>query len=144
LGINEWPMPGRLVRRESYLKEYEELVHRDGVPFFPYAIWKDLLFAAAIIAAVMICAFIFGPFGPKGIPDPTIIQASPRPDFFFLWLFALLALLPPGMETPVLLIAPPVVIGLLLLIPFISGEGEKSWRPRPTSAASHRSSFGGR
>jgi ubiquinol-cytochrome c reductase cytochrome b subunit len=23
LGINEWPMPGRLVRRETYLKEYE-------------------------------------------------------------------------------------------------------------------------
>src|SRR5579862_9183581 len=24
LGISEWPMPGRLVRRETYLKEYEE------------------------------------------------------------------------------------------------------------------------
>jgi ubiquinol-cytochrome c reductase cytochrome b subunit len=42
LGINEWPMPGRLVRRETYLKEYEELTHKDGVPFVPDAIWKDV------------------------------------------------------------------------------------------------------
>src|SRR5580693_5288998 len=26
LGINEWPMPGRVVRRATYLKEYKELV----------------------------------------------------------------------------------------------------------------------
>src|SRR6478752_2431412 len=26
LGINEWPMPGRVVRRETYLREYEDLV----------------------------------------------------------------------------------------------------------------------
>src|SRR5271169_837581 len=28
LGINEWPMPGRVVRRSTYLKEYEESVHK--------------------------------------------------------------------------------------------------------------------
>ena len=27
LGINEWPMPGRIVRRETYLREYHELTH---------------------------------------------------------------------------------------------------------------------
>jgi ubiquinol-cytochrome c reductase cytochrome b subunit len=131
LGINEWPMPGRLVRRETYLKEYEELVHQDGEPFVPDAIWKDMIFAGCILLAVALCAIIFGPFGPSGQPDPTIIQTVPRPDFFFLWLYALLSLLPPQLETPFLLIAPVVGIALLLLLPFISGEGEKSWRRRP-------------
>src|SRR4051794_19907749 len=88
LGINEWPMPGRLVRRETYLKEYEELTHKDGVPFVPDAIWKDLIFAGCILLAVAFCAVILGPFGPTGQPDPTIIQTVPRPDFFFLWLYA--------------------------------------------------------
>ena len=37
LGINEWPMPGRLVSRETYRRDYEALVERDGVPFFPDA-----------------------------------------------------------------------------------------------------------
>ncbi len=132
LGINEWPMPGRIVRRETYLKEYEQLTH-EGVPFVPDAIWKDLVFGAAIVAAIGVCAAVFGPFGPKGQPDPTIIQASPRPDFFFLWLFSLLSLLPPQMETPVLLLMPPVAILILLLVPVLSGEGEKHWKKRPVA-----------
>jgi ubiquinol-cytochrome c reductase cytochrome b subunit len=136
LGINEWPMPGRLVRRETYLQEYEQLTRENGAPFVPYAVWKDMLFAAAIVAAVAACAIVFGPFGPRGVPDPTLIRTAPRPDFFFLWLFALLALLPPQMETPLLLIAPVVVVVGLLLLPFLAGEGEKSWRRRPVAVLS--------
>jgi ubiquinol-cytochrome c reductase cytochrome b subunit len=132
-GINDWPMPGRVVRRSTYLQEYEELVHKDGVPFVPAAIWKDMFFSAAIIVAVMFCAWYFGPFGPTGYPDPTIIQTIPKPDFFFLWLYAMLALLPPEMETAALLIGPVIVIGFLILLPFLSGEGEKSWRCRPVA-----------
>src|ERR1700737_300639 len=131
LGINEWPMPGRVVRRATYVREYNELTKKDGVPFVPGAIWKDLLFSAFILLSIAACAYYFGPFGPSGPPDPTIIQTAPRPDYFFLWLYAVLSLLPPSMETPVLLVGPVVVILALLLLPFIFGEGEKSWKSRP-------------
>src|SRR5277367_6228478 len=30
LGINEWPMPGRLVRKTTYEREYHDLVEKDG------------------------------------------------------------------------------------------------------------------
>jgi ubiquinol-cytochrome c reductase cytochrome b subunit len=133
LGINDWPMPGRIVRRSTYLNEYHELTRKDGVPFVPEAIWKDMFFSATIIVSVMVCAAIFGPFGPSGQPDPTIVQTVPRPDFFFLWLYALLSLLPPGMETVVLLVGPVLAIGFLIWLPFISGEGEKSWLRRPVA-----------
>jgi ubiquinol-cytochrome c reductase cytochrome b subunit len=131
LGINEWPMPGRIVRRSTYIKEYHELTQKDGLPFFPGAIWKDLFFGGCVLLALVACAVYFGPFGPSGRPDPTIIQTVPRPDYFFLWLYALLSLLPPQMETPALLIGPVVVLIGLLLLPFIFGEGEKTWRRRP-------------
>ena len=131
LGINEWPMPGRLVSRATYTAEYEDLVKKDGAPFVPYAIWKDLAFAGVILLAVTACALYFGPFGPSGRPDPSIIQTAPRPDYFFLWLYALLSLLPPDLETPALLIGPVVAIIGLILLPFLFGEGEKSWRRRP-------------
>lgn len=131
LGINEWPMPGRLVKRATYERDYEQLTKTDGVPFVPYVIWKDLVFAGFILLAVSACAWYLGPFGPTGRPDPTIIQTLPRPDYFFLWLYALLSLLPAWLETPALLIGPPVAIVLLLLLPFVSGEGEKSWKRRP-------------
>jgi ubiquinol-cytochrome c reductase cytochrome b subunit len=131
LGINEWPMPGRVVRKATYIKEYHELTKKDGLPFVPGAVWKDLFFASFVLLAIGTCAYYSGPFGPSGPPDPTIIQTVPRPDFFFLWLYAVLSFLPPSMETPVLLIGPVLVILALLLLPFVFGEGEKSWRRRP-------------
>jgi ubiquinol-cytochrome c reductase cytochrome b subunit len=136
LGINEWPMPGRIVRRSTYLAEYHALTQRDGEPFVPNAVWKDILFSAAILSSIAACAFIFGPFGPSGEPDPTIIRTTPRPDFFFLWLYAVLSFLPPAWETPVLLIGPLLALGLLFALPFFAGEGEKSWRRRPVAVLS--------
>jgi ubiquinol-cytochrome c reductase cytochrome b subunit len=131
LGINEWPMPGRIVRRATYIQEYHELTRKDGVPFVPGAIVKDMFFSGCILLAIAVCAVHFGPFGPSGQPDPTIIQTVPRPDYFFLWLYAVLSLLPPSMETPALLIGPVIALGALLTLPFFSGEGEKSWKRRP-------------
>src|SRR5215468_11542036 len=81
LGINEWPMPGRLVRRATYLQEYHELTQRQGAPFVPYAVWKDILFSGVILVSIAACSFLLGPFGPGGHPDPANIQTAPRPDF---------------------------------------------------------------
>ena len=133
LGINEWPMPGRVVNRKTYLQEYHHLAHTDGIPFVPGAFWKDLIFSAAVLAAVAVCAAVLGPYGPSGQPDPSIIQTVPKPDFFFLWLYSVLSYLPANLETPFLLIAPVVGIAVLLALPFYAGEGEKSWHRRPVA-----------
>jgi ubiquinol-cytochrome c reductase cytochrome b subunit len=133
LGINDWPMPGRVVRKSTYVREYQELTQKNGIPFIPDAAWKDAIFAAAIMLSVIACALIFGPFGPTGQPDPTIIQTAPKPDFAFLWIYAVLAYLPPSLETPVLFIAPVLGIGAMLLLPLVAGEGEKHWSRRPVA-----------
>ena len=132
-GVSDWPMPGRIVRRSTYQREYRELTAKTGIPFVPDAAWKDAVFAAAIVFSVMACAFFFGPFGPSGMPDPTIIQTVPKPDFAFLWIYAVLAFLPAYMETPVILIAPVVGIAVLLLLPVFAGEGERHWKRRPVA-----------
>jgi ubiquinol-cytochrome c reductase cytochrome b subunit len=131
LGINDWPMPGRIVRKATYEKEYHELTHKTGMPFVPGGVWKDAVFSAVLILAVLACAIIFGPFGPTGQPDPTIIQTAPKPDFFFLWIYAVLAFLPPSIETPVMFIVPVLAIGAMLLLPLVFPEGEKHWSKRP-------------
>src|SRR6266700_8001931 len=131
LGVNEWPMPGRLVDRQTYRLRYMEEIHRDGVPFVPDVVRKDMVSMAVAVLLVLACAAIFGPFGPHGVPDPTIIDTAPKPDFYFLSLFALFALLPPWTETAILLIGPPLAMGFLLVLPFLAGTGEKSWRRRP-------------
>lgn len=132
-GINEYPKPGMLVRRETYDKEYAAILKKEGVPFFPKAISKDLVAAAVVIFGILACAAIFGPKGPGGPADPLQIDTSPRPDFWFLWIFAIAALMPAQMETVALLVG-PVVIGLILVaLPFVNGTGEKSWRRRPVA-----------
>ncbi len=65
-----------------------------------------MVFAGLVILALIACAAIFGPIGPSGQPDPTIIDTEPTPDFFFLWIYAALALLPAYLETILLLTAP--------------------------------------
>ena len=133
LGVNEWPVPGRIVNRDTYVQEYNKLSHDDGLPFVPGAVWKDLVFSAAILLAVVISAAMFGPKGPEGIPDPTIIQTVPKPDFAFLWIYTVLSYIPPSIETPVMLGAPVVGIAVLVALPFVAGVGEKSWWRRPAA-----------
>jgi ubiquinol-cytochrome c reductase cytochrome b subunit len=69
-------MPGRLVRRSDYMENYDNLIRKDGVPFVPHAVWKDVIFSGAILLSICACAVYFGPFGPSGQPDPTIIGNS--------------------------------------------------------------------
>ena len=135
-GINEYPTPGRLVEKGVYEDEYRALLKKEGVPFFPNAIGKDLIFAGLVTLGIIFCAVIFGPKGPEGAPNPTLIDTQPRPDFYFLSLFAALALLPDYAETFLILTAPIVMVAILLALPFISGTGEKSVRRRPVAALS--------
>ncbi len=129
-GINEYPVPGRVVLKSTYDAEYAEILRKEGVPFVPYAIGKDLIFAGLVLLGILACALFLGPKGPMGPPDPTLVDTAPRPDFYFLSIFAALALLPDWMEVIVLFAAPAFAIAVLLVLPFFAGTGR-----RVTSAA---------
>jgi ubiquinol-cytochrome c reductase cytochrome b subunit len=132
-GISEYPVPGRGVDPDRYDGEYEALVHQDGIRFFPEGADKDLVFAALVIGGILICAAVLGPEGPSGPPDPTLINTAPRPDFYFLSLFAVLALMPPAIEDLFILGILPVFVLILFAVPFISNRGEKHPSRRPMS-----------
>ncbi len=135
-GINEYPRPGYPVHRETYDAEYAEILRKEGVPFVPNAIGQDLVAAALVMLGIVACAFFFGPKGPLGQPNPTLINTNPRPDFYFLSVFAALALIPDWMEVIVLFVVPGLVGLWLILMPFISGTGEKSYTRRPVAVLS--------
>lgn len=130
-GINEYPQPGVHVKRTTYDAEYHTLLVKDGIPFVPNAVGKDLVAAAIVLISIIGCTIMFGPKGPMGPPIPTQIDSVPRPDAPFMWIFALAALLPDYMEDVVILGAPLFFGIFLVALPFISNEGEKSWRRRP-------------
>jgi len=130
-GVSEPPVPGVKVDPKTYKQRYEELMHKIGEPFWPDAGWKDVVFALAVGLVVLVLAVWLGPPELGNKADPTVVQAYPRPDWYFLWYFALLALIPPSVEDW-FIIGFPLVIGLLfILLPFIASTGERSPRRRP-------------
>jgi ubiquinol-cytochrome c reductase cytochrome b subunit len=133
LGISEWPMPGRLVRRATYLADYRASLDREGEPFIPNGLRKDLVVAGLIILGLLATAAIMGPKGPNGPPNPSIIQTRPHPDFFFLWMEALMGLLPSWLDTPFALVVLPILLLGFLALPLIAPTGERHIFRRPLS-----------
>src|SRR4051812_6539114 len=124
-GISEPPVPGRAVDPSTYDEHYEEELKR-GVPFLGEAMLKDAFFSALTVIVVVGIAAVLGPKGPDTPPDPTLGGANPRPEWPFLWLFALLSLSPPAAETFIILVFPVLLIIGLLLVPFLSNRGERA------------------
>jgi ubiquinol-cytochrome c reductase cytochrome b subunit len=135
-GISEPPAPGSIVDPRTYDAEYEENLRTTGVPFLGDAMLKDVVASAVAVIAVVALATILGPKGPSGPPDPTLPGANPRPEWPFLWLFALLALSPPSLETLIMLVFPLLLVVALFIVPFISNRGERAPSRRPVAVLS--------
>ncbi len=133
-GISEPPVAGQPVDRKTYRQRYHELLAR-GIPFWPDAAWKDVVFALAIGAVVVVLSVVIGAPELGKEADPTIVEANPRPDWYFLWLFALLSLLPTGLEDYVIIGLPLLATVVLLALPFVAPTGERSPARRPWAVA---------
>jgi len=132
-GISERPTVGDPVDKATYRARYDALLKREGVPFWPDAAWRDVVFGAAVVAVVALLAIVVGPPALGRQPDPSILQAYPRPDWYFLWYFAVLALTPTHLETVVIVLGPLIFGAILLFVPFFN-TGERSVSRRPWAA----------
>ena len=130
LGISETPRAGRPVDPRTYRAYYQELLRR-GEPFFPDSFWRDVVAAVLLVAVVLGLAWLVGPPELGEPPDPTIVQTYPRPDWYFLWYFALLALIPKVSQTLVIIGFPLAVGVVLLTLPLVASRGERAPSRRP-------------
>jgi ubiquinol-cytochrome c reductase cytochrome b subunit len=134
-GISAPPVPGQVVDPKTYHAEYEKELEK-GEPFLGPAMYKDAFFSALVVIVVVALAAWIGPKGPSDPPNPTLAGANPRPDWPFLWLFGLLSLSPPEMETAIILLLPLVMVAGLVAVPLVSRSGERSPRKRPVAVLS--------
>jgi len=134
-GVSERPSAGNPVDPSTYRARYEKLLERDGMPFWPDAAWRDLVVGFVVAAAVVGLAATVGPAALDRPPDPSVVTAHPRPDWYFWWYFALLAYLPPALENVVIILAPVLGAGVLIGLPFLAGRGERHPARRPIAVA---------
>jgi len=134
-GISEPPTPGQIVDVKTYKKTYHEELSRTGVPFWPDGMWRDVIFGTAVVIAIALLAYVFGPPAISQPPDPSILSADPRPDWYLLWYFAVLALIPPRIEGVFMIAAPVFAAVILLLGPLLTSRGERHWSRRPWDVA---------
>jgi ubiquinol-cytochrome c reductase cytochrome b subunit len=130
-GVSEPPRPGRKVDPSTYRAAYQRSLRDEGVPFWPHAAWRDLAFGLLAVLVVIWLAWTVGPASLDKPPDPALIDAHPRPDWYFWWYFALLALLPHGLEDYVIIMGPLLAGLVLFALPLLSNRGERHPLRRP-------------
>ena len=116
--------------KEQYLREYHILKSK-GKPFFPYAVLKDSLMACIVLLVIIAMAVILGAeLGPKA--DPTSTTVTPRPEWYFFFLFELLRIIkPPELVFVATIGIPTIWLVLLLLLPFYDRNPERHPLKRP-------------
>jgi menaquinol-cytochrome c reductase cytochrome b/c subunit len=116
--------------KEQYLREYS-ILKSQGKPFFPYAVAKDGAMAAITLGVIILMAVLFGAeLGPKA--DPTTTTYSPRPEWYFFFLFELLRVVkPPELVFVATIGIPTICLMLLLLLPFYDRNPERHPLKRP-------------
>jgi quinol---cytochrome c reductase cytochrome c subunit, bacillus type len=121
-------------QKEEYLREYSVLKNA-GKPFFPYIVAKDAMMACVVMAAIITMAIVLGAeLGPKA--DPTTTTYTPRPEWYYFFLFELLRVIKPAELVPFATIGVPTVCMILLfLLPFYDRGPERRPERRPVATA---------
>lgn len=130
-GVSEPPRSGRPVDPGTYRAWYRGLLERSRSRYFPDVAWREAVFGTLVVIAVVALAAIAGPKGPAEAPDPTRIPAEPKPDWFLIWYYGLIALKPAKIETLVMVYLPILTVVGLIALPLISSRGERSPLRRP-------------
>ncbi len=118
--------------KEQYLREYS-LLKSKGKPFFPYAVAKDSGMAVVVMITIITMSLVLGAeLGPKA--DPTTTTYTPRPEWYFFFLFEVLRVLKPDYLVGLATIGVPTIgMILLFLLPFYDRSPERRPERRPVA-----------
>jgi mono/diheme cytochrome c family protein len=115
--------------KKTYLEKYHEAKEK-GVPFFPNIIFKDAVISFVVFLILVALAYFVGaPLEARANPADTLY--TPRPEWYFLFLFQLLKYFPGNLEVVGVIVLPSLAILALVLLPFIDRTSLRDFRSRP-------------
>lgn len=120
--------------KQSYLARYHQ-AKEAGVPFFPDVIFKDALASLLVFVALAALAYFVG-VPTEARADPADTTYTPRPEWYFLFLFQLLKYFPGSLEVIGVVVIPTLIVVLLLALPFIDRGPKRHFLNRPIASLS--------
>lgn len=115
--------------REQYLEEYQEEKKR-GIPFFPDAVFKDAI-VALVVFLIIVGLTVFVGASLEEIADPSDSNYTPRPEWYFLFLYELLKYFPGSLEVVGVFVIPMIALGFLVALPWVDRSNKRHWFQRP-------------
>jgi len=115
--------------KQEYLRKYKA-AKEIGIPFFPDAIFKDAVVTLILFLILVGAAFFIGaPLEARA--DPADTSYTPKPEWYFLFLFQMLKYFPGKLEVIGVIVIPTIALLLLLGLPFIDRSPKRYFRSRP-------------
>jgi len=115
--------------KKDYLEQYKKAKEK-GVPFFPDIIFKDTIVVLLVFIVLVALAYFVGiPMEARANPNDTAY--TPRPEWYFLFLFQLLKYFPGNLEVIGVMVIPGLFILLLILLPFLDKSPKRHFLNRP-------------
>jgi mono/diheme cytochrome c family protein len=119
--------------QELYRQEYARQ-KESGIPFFPQAVFKDVVVVLLVFIAIVLVAGLVGA-SLEEIADPGDASYTPRPEWYFLFLFQLLKYFPGDLEVVGVFVIPVVLLTLLVALPWLDRSSKRHWSGRPVVMA---------
>jgi mono/diheme cytochrome c family protein len=114
--------------KKDYLEKYHE-AKKKGVPFFPDIIFKDAV-ASLVVFLILVALAYFVGAALEARANPADTSYTPRPEWYFLFLFQLLKYFPGNLEVIGVIVIPTIGLLTLLLLPWIDRKPQRDFRSR--------------
>jgi len=137
----------RIVERRRVFQQYKADVKERGKPFYPFAMLHDTIMSLVVVAVIIVLAVVWKttagdtPDEPGWLgkvldeeADPGTISFTPRPDWYFYFLFYLLRIFKwPDSVILGTVGIPTIALLLLIALPFIDVRRERRPMRRPVA-----------
>lgn len=115
--------------KKDYLAGYKKAKEK-GVHFYPDILFKDAVVSLLIFILLAALAYFLGaPLEERANPSDT--NYTPKPEWYFLFLFQLLKYFPGELEVIGVIVIPTLAIIFLFLLPVLDRSAKRHYSSRP-------------